>query len=56
LLSGICYLLSDVMSFPVMSANAFMQLIEYKEQKYSLIRSARLAQTLCSVAVLRGVI
>jgi hypothetical protein len=56
-LPGICYLLSDVMSPPVMlSANAFIQLKEYKEQKPSLIRSARLAQTVCSVAVLGGVI
>ena len=55
-LPGVCYLLSDVMSLPVMlSANAFIQFKEYKEQKHSLIRPARLAQTVCSVAVLVGV-
>jgi hypothetical protein len=54
-LPGICYLLSGVMSSPViLSANAFIQFREYKEEKHSLIHPARLALTVCSLAVLGG--
>lgn len=43
---GICCLLSDVMSSPViLSPNAFIQFKEIKEEKHSLILPARLAQT-----------
>lgn len=52
-LPGICYLLPDVMSFPVMLSA--IQFKEYKEQKRSLIRPARLTRTVCFVAVVVGV-